>query len=49
MERQIYRYGETNLCYRVIFIFKFLSIPFTKVKYIQQVVKHRYYDVDHLI
>ena len=49
MERLIYRYGETILCYGEIFIFKFLSIPFTKVKYIYQVVKHCYYDVHHLI
>ena len=34
MERLIYRYGETDLCYGVVFIFKFLSMPFTKVKYI---------------
>ena len=49
IERLVYRYGESNLCYGVIFIFEFLSIPFTKVKYIYQVVKHRYYDDDHLI
>ena len=34
MERLIYRYGVTNLCYWVIFILKFLSDPSTKVKYI---------------
>ena len=33
MERLICRYGGT-LCYGVIFILKFLSDPFTKVKYI---------------
>ena len=43
------RYGVSNLCYGVIFIFKFLSIPFTKGKYIEQVVKYRYYDADHLL
>ena len=31
MERLIYRYGETNLCYGVIFKPKFLSDPATKV------------------
>ena len=31
MERLIYRYGETNLCYGVIFKLKFLSVPSTKV------------------
>ena len=31
MERLIYRYGETNLCYGVIFKLKFLSDPSTKV------------------
>ena len=30
MERLIYRYGETNLCYGVIFNLKFLSDPSTK-------------------
>ena len=29
MERPIYRYGETNLCYGVIFKLKFLSDPST--------------------
>ena len=38
MERLIYHYGVTNLFYGVIFIFKFLSDPSTKVKYIYQVV-----------
>ena len=38
MARLIYRYGVTNLCYEIIFTFKFLSIPSTKVKYIYQVV-----------
>ena len=38
MERPIYRYGETNLCYGVIFKLKFLSDLFTKVYYILQVV-----------
>ena len=31
MERLIYRYGETNLYYRVILKCKFLSDPSTKV------------------
>ena len=31
MEGQIYRYGETNLCYGVIFKLEFLSDPSTKV------------------
>ena len=31
MEKLIYRYGEMNLCYRVIFKPKFLSEPSTKV------------------
>ena len=34
MERLIYRYGETNLCYGVIFKLKFLSDPSTKVYHI---------------
>ena len=49
MERPIYRYGETNFCYGVIFKLKFLSDPSKKVYYIQQVVEHGYYNVDHLI
>ena len=49
MERLIYRYGETNSCYGVIFKLKFLSDPFTKVYNIYQVVEHGYYNVDHLI
>ena len=49
MERLIYRYGETNLCYAVIFKLKFFSDPSTKVYHIYQVVEHDYYDVDHLI
>ena len=31
MERLFYGYGETNLCYGVIFKPKFLSDPSTKV------------------
>ena len=38
METLIYRYGETNVCYGVIFKLKFLSDPFTKVYHILQVV-----------
>ena len=34
MERLIYRYGETNLCYGVIFKPKFLSDASTKVYHI---------------
>ena len=34
MERLIYRYRETNLCYGVILKLKFLSDPSTKVYYI---------------
>ena len=34
MERLIYRYEETNLCYGVIFKPKFLSDPSTKVYHI---------------
>ena len=49
MERLIYRYGEMNLCYGVIFKLKFLRDPSTKVYHIQQVVEHGYYNVDHLI
>ena len=41
-----YHYGETNL---LLWSEKFLSDPFTKVKNIQQVVEHRYYDVDYFI
>ena len=35
-------YGVTNLCYGVIFIF---TVPLLQ----KLLVKHRYYDVDHLI
>ena len=49
MERLIYRYRENNLCYGVIFKFKFLSDPSTKVYHIKQVVEYGYYNVDHLI
>ena len=48
MERLIYRYGETNLCYGVFFKFKFFSRP-SEVYHIQKVVEHGYYNVDHLI
>ena len=34
MGRLIYRYGETNLCYGVIFKPKFLSDPSTRVYHI---------------
>ena len=49
MERLIYRYGETNLCYGVIFKLKFLGDSSTKVYNILKVVEHGYYNVDHLI
>ena len=49
MERLIYRYGETNLCYGVIFKLKLLSDPSTKVYQIKQVVEHGYFNGDHLI
>ena len=49
MERLIYRYGETKLCYGIIFKPKFLSDPSTKVYNIYQVAEHGYYNVDHLI
>ena len=49
IEKKIYRYGETNLCYGVIFKLKFLSDPSTKIYHIYQVVEHGYHNVDHLI
>ena len=42
MERLIYLYGETNLCYGVNFIvkLKFFGDPSTKVYHIYQLVEH---------